>query len=108
MSSVEENRMLAQPDKAPPLKLIGIEDDAPTAPKQDKIQAVSIEMLTMALTALSQRFVVALSRLFSLLTGASVFWLAYTTAAVDTFALVKIGMYAVFILALNIIVYRRQ
>jgi hypothetical protein len=64
--------------------------------------------MLLALTALSQRTVVALSRLFTLATVASAFWLwLLILPHPDTLQLAGLGMYALFVLAANIIVAKR-
>ena len=71
--------------------------------------AASIQMLTIALKALSQRALIALSSLFMLLTAASVFilWLLSPPDASVT-QIVGRSLYAVFVLALNVINIRRK
>jgi hypothetical protein len=81
------------------------ENGPPIAPRS---QTISIQMLTIALKALSQRAVIAVSNLFMLLTAASVFVLWYNAPAEpSTSQLVRLGLYGVFVLVLNII-HRRK
>lgn len=66
-------------------------------------QKVATDMLMMALAALSQRFVVALANLFTLVTVASAFYL--WTLALDGITptqIVGLTIYSLFILAVNI------
>ena len=65
-----------------------------------------IAMLMMGLKALSQRALVALSSLFTLITVGSAFWLWYLTPKPDVYQIVSLTLYAVFVLAANIIVRR--
>jgi hypothetical protein len=63
-------------------------------------------MLMLALKTFGQRFVIALSNLFSLLTVLSVWWLWMSVPHPGTNDLVGMGMYAVFILVVNYLVKR--
>lgn len=81
-----------------------VEDDPPeqTPPKEDR----GFSLLMMALKALSQRTVIALASLFTLITVGSAFWLFLATPDPTTFQLIKLAMYGVFVLAANFIVRR--
>jgi len=60
--------------------------------------------LQMALRTLSQKTVVALANLFSLLLAGSVFWVFLTILAEPTvLQLVGAGMFAVFVLSLHLV-----
>lgn len=75
---------------------------APAAP------SLATEMLTIALKALSQRFVVALSSLFGLALAGSVFalyWKVLPDPSIQT--LVGLGLYAWFVLSLIYLRYRK-
>lgn len=63
-------------------------------------------MLMLGLKALSQRALISLASLFSLLTAASAFWLWFLTPKPDTYQIVSLSIYSVFILALNWLVRR--
>ena len=63
-------------------------------------------MLMLALKTFGQRFVIALSNIFSLLTVLSVWWLWMSVPHPGTNDLVGMGMYAVFILVVNYLVKR--
>ena len=94
------------------LQLVGqeIQSDeafAVEAPKESKLNKISADALVLALTALSQRFIVALANLFTLLTVASAFVLWYVTPDPSVYQLVKLGLYALFVLGANWIVRRR-
>lgn len=81
------------------------EDTEPPAPRVDN--DVAARMLTLALGALSQRALVALASLFSIVLAGSCFILFYITLPnPSVFQLVGLGMYALFILALHVIRYR--
>jgi hypothetical protein len=81
---------------------------APAAPQaQPLINRVSVEMLSMAISALSQRALVALAQCFTLLTVGSAFWLWYLTPEPTDRQIVSLALYALFVLAINVIVRRR-
>jgi len=61
----------------------------------------------LALKALSQRALIALDNLFTLLTVFLVFWLWRSTPEPNTYQLVGLGIFAVFVLAANVIVRRK-
>lgn len=65
------------------------------------------DAIALALTALSQKSLVALSSLFTLSTVASAFVLWYVTPDPNTFQLIKLGLYGIFVLGANWIVRRR-
>jgi hypothetical protein len=65
------------------------------------------EAIALALSALSQRALVALSNLFVLAVVGSVFVLWYVTPDPNVYQLVKLAMYGVFSLGISWIVRRR-
>lgn len=74
---------------------------APADPAPD--HAVATKMLLMAIQALGQRFVVALSNLFTLLTAGSAFYLWLSALpTLDVLKIVGLSIYSLFVLALNI------
>ena len=74
-----------------------------TAPTNDAATA----MLALALRALSQRALVAVASLFTLLTCATVFWLSLEVIPhPDPLQLGVLVFYALFVTAINIIVRR--
>lgn len=83
-----------------------VPDEAvPARASQERNQTheVATKMLLMAIQALSQRFVVALSNLFTLLTAASAFYLwMMALPEIDVLKIVALSIYSVFVLALNI------
>ena len=93
------------------LQVVGQEtqpDPFPIEPaKEPRINKIAGDAIVLALTALSQRTVVGLSNLFTLLTVTSAFALWYVTPDPNTYQLVKLAMYGVFVLGANWIVRRR-
>lgn len=97
-----------------PLRFQQVEDDGPfeappaAAPQgSPRLQSVATEMLLMGIGALSKRFVVALSRLFMLLTMGSVFALWYLTPDPNTNQIISLSIYAAVVLAANYLNIRR-
>ena len=77
------------------------------APKTSVIDWGALQLLCVALTALSQRALVALGQCFTLLTVASAFYLWYLTPEPTDRQIVSLTIYAGFVLAINLIVRRR-
>jgi hypothetical protein len=77
------------------------------AAAQPQPQKAALQMLMVALKALSQRMVVAIADLFTLLTVGSVFWLAMTVEDPNQMQLIKLAMFSLFILIINWIVRRK-
>jgi hypothetical protein len=78
--------------------------DDETEPKPSRVESVGINALMIGLGALSQRAVIGLSKLFTLLTVASAFMLWWSVLPNPSILqLVGLGLYAVFVLAANII-----
>lgn len=75
--------------------------------KQPILNRVSVEMMSMALTALSQRALVALASCFTLLTVGSTFFLWWQIPAPSDRQIISLTIYAAFVLAINIIVRRK-
>lgn len=66
--------------------------------------AAATSMLLLAIKSLSQKTVVALATLFTLLTAASVFAIAFVISTnPSTLQLVLLGIYSVFVLCLNFV-----
>jgi len=85
-----------------------VQDDDP-APRDEPADAGrSADLLLLSLQALSKRALIALSDLFCLLTVGSAFWLCLTIHDPNSFQLVEIGGYFVFVLVANYIVRRRM
>jgi hypothetical protein len=71
-------------------------------PAADKKSVQATQLLLLALKALSQRTVIALSNLFTLIGLASAFWLWWTVLVNPTVnQLVGVGGYSVFLLLLE-------
>jgi hypothetical protein len=85
-----------------PFQVVQDEDETPpteTVAQPSFLESAGFQTLMMGLGALSQRTVVALSRLFALLVIASDFWLWASIPAPNTYQLIALGMYAAFSLA---------
>ena len=83
---------------------------APPAPPPAKTSAIdwgALQLLGVALTALSQRALVALGQCFTLLTVASCFYLWYLTPEPTDRQIVSLALYACFVLATNVIQRRK-
>lgn len=81
---------------------------APAPPaKPPVLNRVSIEMMSMALSALSQRALIALAACFTLLTVGSAFYLWFLTPDPTDRQIVSLTIYAAFVLAINVIVRRK-
>ncbi len=83
-----------------------LEEEARPAPPPPP-QSAAINVLLLALKTLSQRALIAFTKLFTLLTVGAAFWLWLSIPEPNTNQLVWTAMYALFILAANIIVRRR-
>ena len=80
---------------------------APAPAKTSAIDWGALQLLGVALTALSQRAMVALAASFSLLTVASAFYLWMITPNPTDRQIVSLAIYAGFVLAINLIVRRK-
>lgn len=83
-----------------------IEPVPETERSETRGESAGTTMLLMGLKALSQRALIALSSLFTLITVASAFWLYMSRTTLDPQQLILCGMYALFVLAANVIVRR--
>jgi hypothetical protein len=91
----QPNRQFSVVDEA-------LEQQAP-APSHDAATA----MLALAMRALSQRALVAVASLFTLITVGTVFWLAIIVIPhPDPLQLAVLALYACFVVALNFMVRR--
>jgi len=77
------------------------------APPPPQANSASIAMLTLALRALSERAVIALADLFTLLTVGSAFWLWLLIPDPNPQQITALSIYAAFILAANWLVRRK-
>jgi hypothetical protein len=79
------------------------------APLPSRADAAAIQMIKIALSALWQRYVIAVADSFVLFAGASVFALFYTAQPDPTVKqLIMLGLYAVFVLAASAMVLWRR
>jgi hypothetical protein len=69
---------------------------------------VAVRLIQLALAALSQRALVAVADLFTLLTVASAFWLWWSIPAPNDRQIIALSIYACFVLAANWIVRGRK
>lgn len=83
------------------------ENDTPQTRPQPQGQDAAFSALMLALKTLSQKTLIAMSRLTSLAMVASVFWLFMSIPDPHTSQLIWGGMYGVFILTLQFLM-RRQ
>lgn len=82
-------------------------EDQPQPSKTDHVESLGMQALMMGLSALSQRTIVALSRLFVLAATASAFALWWAVLPNPTvLQLVGLGMYGIFVLAASFIARR--
>jgi hypothetical protein len=92
------------------LQVVGEEtapDPFPVTEKKPLGSKIATDAIALALTALSQRAVIALANLFVLLATSSVFVLWYVTPDPNVYQLVKLLMYGLFVLGISWIVRRR-
>ena len=85
-----------------------VDNDAPRAAPQADPNGVTVRLIQLALTALSQRALVAVADLFTLLTVGSAFWLWWSIPAPNDRQIVALSIYALFVLAANWIVRTRK
>lgn len=92
----------------PGFKLEAVPDeDERIAPAESRSDGFATDALFLALKALSQRALVALASLFSLITVGAVFWLALTIAAnPSVYQIATLAIFSVFVVGINIIVRR--
>ena len=85
-----------------------VEDNVVSMPQQAAAPAWTAQALTIALTALSQRALIALASLFSILLAASVFALYWKVLPnPSTESLIGLGLYSVFIIGLHVVRARK-
>ena len=90
-------------DRNPGFEVVGGTDAEPSQPQADP-NGVAVRLIQMALVALSQRAVVALADMFTLITVASAFWLWWSIPAPNDRQIIALSIYALFVLAANWIV----
>lgn len=85
-----------------------VPDDEPEAPpKQSALHSAAIATLLLSLKVLSQRTLLAIDNLFTLITVGLAFWLWTSIPEPNPYQLVSQGVFAVFVLAANVIVRRK-
>jgi hypothetical protein len=77
-------------------------------PEETPQKRVDISILALALKSLAQRTVIALESLQTLITVGLVFWLWMSIPEPNLYQIVSEGIFAVFVLAANLIVLRRK
>lgn len=73
-------------------------------PQQSRLESAGLSTLLLGLKTLSQRTLVALDNLFTLITVGSAFWLWMSIPSPNTYQLIGLAMYGTFVLAANWIV----
>lgn len=92
---------------ADPAHRFTVVEDEPERGLQEKDRAVG--MVLLALKALSQRTIVALESLFTLITVGLVFWASLAILQQpNTHQLIGLGIFSVFVLVANWLVLRRR
>ena len=90
-----------------PFRIISEEEAKKPSRTDQAIEAAGMQTLMLGLSALSQRTIVALSRLFVLLATASAFALWWRVMPDPTYLqLLGLGLYATFVLTASVIVRR--
>ena len=90
----------------PGFEVVGeTETETRASPPADN--GVAARMLMLAMASLSQRAVVALADLFTLLTVGSAFWLWNSIPEPNDRQIAALAIYALFVLAINWIVRRK-
>lgn len=77
------------------------------APNPPEDNSAATQALVLALKALSQRALIAVDNLFTLISVCLVFWLFKSLPTPDTFQLAALGIFSLFVLAANVIVRRK-
>lgn len=95
-------------DSGSQLKQVGADRVVPDA-EPSKTDQIALDVILLALKALSQRTLIALSQLFTLLTCASAFTLWYSVLPnPNSYQLVGLALYGGFVLLLLQIVKRKE
>jgi hypothetical protein len=93
-------------DRNPGFEVVGGIDAEPK-PQADP-NGVAVRLIQMALVALSQRALVAVADMFTLITVASAFWLWASIPTPNDRQIIALSIYALFVLAANWIVRGRK
>ena len=81
--------------------------DGTEPPIQPEEHSAATDALMLALKALSQRALIAVDNLFTLISVCLVFWLFKSVPTPDTYQLIGLGIFSLFVLAANVIVRRK-
>lgn len=84
-----------------------VEDTLDTPASDSNAAKIAANALMLGLSALSQRAIAGGKALFTLLSMFSAWWLWMHTPAADVYQIASLSIYAVFILAMNWIVWRK-
>lgn len=90
----------------PGFEIVGGTETEPSRVAEDP-NKVAVTMIMLGLKALSQRALTAISDLFTLITVGSAFWLWSTIPAPNDRQIASLTIYALFVLAANVIVRRK-
>lgn len=100
---------MVQPTPLPKFQVEQDDEGSPVPSNAPEPGERIADILLLLLKPLTQRTIIALASLYSLATCASVFFLAYLIIPFDTvFKLVALSIYAVFVLAINVIAGHRK
>lgn len=84
--------------------MVPISEPPSNSPKSALLDKVAMDMLLLAIKSLSQRALVAISQMFTLLSTASAFWLWHDVLPnPNTYQLIGLGFYGAFLLLLEIV-----
>lgn len=97
---------MAPPDNVRRFEPVEIREDQPDPAFAKAANAAAVEALALGLKTLSQRAVSGARALFTLLSVASIFWVWTATPDPHPSQIISMSIYAVVILAANIIVRR--
>lgn len=98
--------MATQPDNVRQFTPVEIHEDGPDPALARAANAAAVSALTLGLKTLSQRALAAVKGWFAILSCASVFWLWNAIPNPSNTQIVSLSLYALFILAANVIVRR--
>lgn len=97
---------MANPDNVRQFSAVEIPDDLPDNAYSSKVNDVAAAALALGLKTLSQRAIAGSRALFTLASVASCFWLWNNTPDPSYTQIVSLSLYALFVLAANVIVRR--
>ena len=91
----------------PGFEVVGETETEARTPPPPADNGAAIRLVMLALASLSQRAVIALADLFTLLTVGSAFWLWNSIPEPNDRQIAALAIYALFVLAINWIVRRK-